>query len=193
MRSFVTTTDGYAIGYTTDSEWLKYTIDVASDDDYEVRAYMANGNTKTPKITLTIDGKKEYTITGVGQGGDDWDTYAMSEKTTIPLTKGEHTVVLNFNSNYTNIDYVKFDSKTGAGAENIFVEDITLLPNPASSFVEIITDDEIKSVKFMDMLGNIANFGMSKKIDITSLHTGVYAVEITTSSTRVVKKLTIKK
>lgn len=188
----VSTTDGYAIGYTTDSEWLKYTVNVEKDDKYTVEAYMANGNTKTPKITLTVDGKSEYTINGVGQGGDDWDTYAMSESTSIPLTKGEHTIVLNFNSNYTNIDYVKFTG-TISGIEDVYADDITLLPNPANSFVEISTKDEIKSVKFFDMLGKVTNFEESKKIDVSSLNPGIYAVEIETENTKVVKKLTIRK
>ncbi|MCQ2198382.1 MAG: glycosyl hydrolase family 8 [Paludibacteraceae bacterium] len=96
--------DNWAIGYTTDSEWLKYTINVEESATYNVGAYMANGSSD-PKISLSIDGKKAASLTGVGAG--DWDTYAMA-KGTINLTKGEHTLVLNFDNSYTNIDYLVF-------------------------------------------------------------------------------------
>ncbi|MCQ2202775.1 MAG: glycoside hydrolase family 11 protein, partial [Bacteroidales bacterium] len=96
--------DGYAVGYTDTDEWLKYTINVEADGTYNVGAYMANGNAD-PKITLYVDGKKATSLTG--KGASDWDTYSMA-KGTISLSKGEHTLKLNFDNAYTNIDYLVF-------------------------------------------------------------------------------------
>ena len=100
----VKTTDGYAVGYTASSEWLKYTINVEEAGEYNVGAYMANGSTD-PEISIEIDGKKAASITGTGKG--DWDTYTMA-KGKITLSKGEHTLKIKFDNDYTNIDYIEF-------------------------------------------------------------------------------------
>ena len=100
----VTGGSGYAVGYTTSSEWLKYTINVEEDGEYTVGAYMANGSSD-PEISLSVDGKKVVSLTGTGAG--DWDTYSLATGK-VTLSKGEHTLKINFDNNYTNIDYVQF-------------------------------------------------------------------------------------
>ena len=104
---------GYAVGYTAASEWLKYTINVEEDGEYNFGAYMANGSTD-PEVSIEIDGKKAVSFTGTGKG--DWDTYTLT-KGKITLSKGEHTLKIKFDNDYTNIDYIEFSKGDIGGDE----------------------------------------------------------------------------
>lgn len=94
----------YAIGYTTKDEWLEYTINVKEAGSYNVEAFAANGNTDI-NIDLYVDGKKSASLSGESTG--DWDIYEKV-KGKINLPAGEHILRVKFESNYNNIDYIRF-------------------------------------------------------------------------------------
>jgi hypothetical protein len=56
---------GYAVGYTTSSEWLTYTVNVAKAGKYDVEALASNGNTDI-EIDLFIDDDKVGSLSGAG-------------------------------------------------------------------------------------------------------------------------------
>lgn len=74
---------GYAIGYTTSSEWLKYTINVEKDGKYDIFANASNGNNAIA-FDLELDGKALTSISGESTG--DWDTYTLASKKSVSLS-----------------------------------------------------------------------------------------------------------
>lgn len=97
---------GYAIGYTTTSEWLKYTVNVEESGYYNVEALAANGGNKIG-LELYLDDQLLCALTG--NKTEDWDTY---EKVTASkahyLLAGEHVLQLKYTTDYNNVDYIRF-------------------------------------------------------------------------------------
>lgn len=105
--------NGMAVGYTTTSEWLEYTIDVAEAGQYDVEASMSCGS-GDPSIDLSVNGKKLATLKGTGKS-NDWDTYS-SAKGTVELNAGKQILKVNIKAANTNLDYIKF-TKAGASSQ----------------------------------------------------------------------------
>ena len=100
----VSANGGYAVGYTTSSEWLTYTVNVEKAGKYDVEAFASNGNTDI-EIDLFIDDNKIGSVSGAGS--EDWDTYVkLTGSVTLPA--GEHILKVAFASDYNNLDYIKF-------------------------------------------------------------------------------------
>ena len=99
---------GYAIGYTADGEWLRYSVDVKTAGDYTVYASMAT-NADDVGVQLFID-DVAVTDTLVATKGEDWSTYASVSANIAGLTAGEHVLKMVVVGNYVNIDYLNFVS-----------------------------------------------------------------------------------
>ena len=107
----VTTSNGYAVGYTSSSEWMEYTVNVKEDGKYLFEAVVSNGNTSID-IDLLLDGKEIATVSG--SATSDWDTYSTVSGTTSSISAGEHVLRVKFGSNYTNLDRSTFYSEGDA-------------------------------------------------------------------------------
>lgn len=109
---------GYAIGHTTTDEWLKYTIKVEKDGKYDIYANASNGSTDI-EFNLELDGKSLCTLSGSGNGGNDWDTYKLISKKSVTLTAGEHTLKVKYGTMYCNLDYIEIVPEgEGGGIDN---------------------------------------------------------------------------
>ncbi|MBP5458287.1 MAG: glycoside hydrolase family 11 protein [Paludibacteraceae bacterium] len=97
---------GYAIGHTTTDEWLKYTVKVEESGKYDFYANTSNGINDV-EIIVELDDKSLCTITGDGNGGNDWDTYNVISKKSVNLSAGEHTLKIKYGTTYCNIDYLE--------------------------------------------------------------------------------------
>ena len=97
---------GYAIGYTADGEWLRYSVDVKEAGDYTVHANMAT-NADDVGIQLFID-DVAVTDTILAAKGEDWSTYSSVAANISGLTAGEHVLKMVIVGNYVNIDYLNF-------------------------------------------------------------------------------------
>ena len=96
---------GMAVGYTSSSEWLEYTVDVKETSTYDVTANSSNGNGSI-KFDLYIDDKVVANFTG--SKTSDWDTYTELTAATKEIKAGKHILKIKFESNNNNIDYLKF-------------------------------------------------------------------------------------
>lgn len=100
---------GYAVGYCQSGEWMKYTVEVEKEGDYDVTASIACSNT-TGEISVTFDGDKSSTLIFKSPVTADWDTYAdVKGGKKIHLTPGSHEILLEITSDWINIDYLSFE------------------------------------------------------------------------------------
>ena len=97
---------GYALGYTQEGEWLRYTVNFAESGTYNVRVNMAT-NGENVGVRLYIDGKA---VTGdiIADQGEDWSTYTAVSATTSEIAAGEHALKLEIVGNYVNVDWIEF-------------------------------------------------------------------------------------
>ncbi|MEE1062508.1 MAG: T9SS type A sorting domain-containing protein, partial [Paludibacteraceae bacterium] len=77
--------------------------------------------------------------------------------------------------------------------ENVKANGVTVVPNPASTQIEIVADQEIKSVEIIDMIGNKVISTNESIISVSALPAGVYMAVISTEKAQIIKKVMIKK
>jgi hypothetical protein len=187
--------DGYAVGYTTSSEWLTYTVKVDKAGTYDVEAYAANGNTDI-EIDLLIDDKKVGSLSGSGAGNEDWDTY-VKIKGSVTLPAGEHILKVAFASDYNNLDYIKFYDEEGnlstSVAETFKEQGVFITPNPAKEHFVITSEENVASVEIVNITGQVVSRSADEKVINFSLPAGTYIVKIITEDgNSYVKRLCVK-
>lgn len=108
---------GYALGYTEDGEWVKYTINNEADAAYTVMLNLATAS-EDVGVKLYIDDKAITDVIKAEQG-EDWSTYKTVTATTKEISKGEHELKLEISGNFVNVDWIKFckDEKCEDGGD----------------------------------------------------------------------------
>ena len=96
---------GMAIGYTTSSEWLEYTINVEKTGTYDLTANASNGGGEI-KFDVYVDDAKVASFSG--EKTSSWDTYTVLTTTSKEIKEGKHILKVKFESNNNNLDYIKF-------------------------------------------------------------------------------------
>ncbi|MDF2457055.1 MAG: carbohydrate-binding protein [Cytophagaceae bacterium] len=80
---------GYNIGYTTDGEWLEYTVNVTTSRTYDVAFRTAS--TLGGTIRLEVDGVDATGAVALPNTGG-WQNWATTTKTNVAFTAGQHIV-----------------------------------------------------------------------------------------------------
>ena len=108
---------GYALGYTEDGEWVKYSINNEADAAYTVMLNLAT-TSEDVGVKLYIDDKAITDVIKAEQG-EDWSTYKTVTATTKEISKGEHELKLEISGNFVNVDWIKFckDEKCEDGGD----------------------------------------------------------------------------
>ena len=101
---------GYAIGYTEAGEWLEYSVKVAADGKYGVRANVATAS-ETSKIQLLVDGKVLLDTITFEKVDTTWNVYKQVDLGAANLTAGEHILRLVIAGSYVNVDWLQFCEK----------------------------------------------------------------------------------
>ena len=89
---------------------LTKTIQVPNDGVYSISFRYSNGNgpvnteNKAAIRSLYVDGKDVGTIVMPQRGVGNWDDWGKSNSVKVDLTKGEHTIILKFNSEDRNMN-----------------------------------------------------------------------------------------
>ena len=102
--------DGYALGYTTADDYFEYTLDVKTAGKYKVVINGATGNSTASTVTVSVGDKKVQTEIP-SQG--DWNTYSEVEAGGLELAAGKQTLRLTINTDYINVDWIKFVGDEG--------------------------------------------------------------------------------
>lgn len=98
-----TTTNGYYVGWIEIGEWLRFTVDVAKEGDYDLVFQTAGGS---GSILLSFsNGDKSYTAKYASTA--DWSIWRTNVKTNIHLLPGIQFLTVKFNNEQVSIDYLK--------------------------------------------------------------------------------------
>jgi hypothetical protein len=120
---------GIVVGYNQKGEWLKYTVNVAADGEYEIFANVA-GENGTGSLTLYMDDQPIGTeMANTGKGFDAFEVVSGGKAT---LKAGEHELKLEITNDWIDIDYVEFKAVSG-GTDGI-VRPLKLMTEAESSF-----------------------------------------------------------
>ena len=123
---------GYALGYTSADDYFEYTLDVKNAGKYKVVINGATGNSTASSVTVSVGDKKVQTeIPSKG----DWNTYSEVDAGELELASGKQTLRLTINTNYINIDWIKFvdESAQSSSSANPAVSSSSTLEQSSSS------------------------------------------------------------
>ena len=96
---------GITVGHNQKGEWLKYTVNVEADGEYEISALVA-GENGTGSFALYMDDKQIGTE--MANDGKGFDSFAEVSGGKVTLKKGEHELKLEITNDWIDIDYVEF-------------------------------------------------------------------------------------
>lgn len=123
--------NGYALGYTTTDDYFEYTLDVKAAGKYKVVINGATGNSTASSVTVSVGDKKVQTeIPSMG----NWDTYSEVEAGELELAAGKQTLRLTINTDYVNVDWIKFvDASAPQSSSSVAESSGSVEPESSSS------------------------------------------------------------
>ncbi|MBQ0156290.1 MAG: endo-1,4-beta-xylanase [Bacteroidales bacterium] len=182
--------DGVALGHCQKGEWMNYTVDVAEDGDYDVVLRVGTGNSDGGKMTVTVgNAVKEVEIEKTG----DWGTFADVKVGTMKLYKGEQVLKLSIDKDWIDVDWISFQKDPTSVSDFANNNVISVIPNPASSKIEILGAGNDVKVEFVSLAGSVVKVSNEAEISLSDVANGIYMLRITTPSETTVKKLVVKK
>lgn len=104
------TTNGYAVSYIQDGEWLQYTIDTNKSKTYDVTIRYSNNKSNGKVYLVDQKGNKlTQTVSLAYTGGNsNWKTTSLG---TITLKEGSNKVRIYFEKGDFNFNFLEFTTK----------------------------------------------------------------------------------
>jgi hypothetical protein len=180
--------NGYCVGYTSEGEWLEYTVDVTTGN-YDIVFHYFSGATPTGNLKVSLNGTELTTISGLESNG--WTTQASVTVPNITITGGANKILRLeiVDGRRFNIDAIEFVPSATASVIETKQELINLYPNPVSDIlnVEFANADVNREIVIFDIKGQMIHQQSANErntqIDIASLNTtGVLIVKIKTNN-----------
>lgn len=182
--------DGVALGHCQKGEWMNYTVNVEQSGDYDVVLRVGTGNSDGGKMTVSIGNEvKELSIDKTG----DWGTFSEVKVGTMKLAAGEQVMKLSIDKDWIDVDWISFTRDLSSVSDFADNNVITVIPNPASSKVEVIGAGDDVKVEFVSLAGSVVKVSNETEISLDDVANGIYMLRITTPNETMVKKLVVKK
>ena len=98
-----TTSNGFYVGWTEIDEWLRFTVDVEKEGDYDV-VFLTAGGSGSIELNFS-NGDKAYTATY--SNTPDWNIWRTNVRTNIHLLPGVQYLTVKMNNKQFNLDYIE--------------------------------------------------------------------------------------
>ena len=157
---------GLVVGHCQKGEWLKYSVNVEADGEYEISALVA-GDNGTGSFVLYMDDTKIGTeIANEGNGFETFTTVSGGKAT---LKAGKHDLKIEITNDWIDIDYVEFK----ASSTTSIAQGLNLMTEAESNFN--LFDMQGKHVASFKAAGMDAAVRMVKD-GVKGIRQGVYLV-----------------
>jgi hypothetical protein len=197
-----TTTDaggGLNVGWLDIGDYMTYTVNIATAGTYNVNFRLA-GWTTTGRISLQNAANTTLTSANVPNGGTNgyqvWST--VHGENTFTLAAGTQTIRIYATGAPWNLNWFEIYSGAikSASDESEITESsdnkLVIYPNPASDKLYIQTSDDIANANVFDISGKLVISkvlqGGDNEIDISSLKSGMYFININGEVNKFIKK-----
>ncbi|HEY2030303.1 MAG TPA: carbohydrate-binding protein [Myxococcales bacterium] len=94
---------GYVVNNFQNGEWMAYTVNVTASGNYDVGIVASNNYAAGSTFHIAVDGTDVTGPVQVPLTGS-WDTFQLAQHTGVPLTAGQHRLVLFSDVQYFNVD-----------------------------------------------------------------------------------------
>lgn len=137
-------------------------------------------------------------FSGTANGTNSWKLYKGNNLSNWKTNTNLSAITLN-NNEWFGLSFGQRRpftpteaSNITLGTSNVSKKNFSIYPNPASDFIQIESPENIKEVNIYSASGQKVMTTQVDKINIQSLNTGIYFVEIKTSTTTTVHKIVKK-
>ncbi|WP_063851056.1 carbohydrate-binding protein [Flammeovirga sp. SJP92] len=193
---------GFNIGWMDASEWLEYTVNVSTTDNYDFFPRVASPSTNG-KFKLNVDGVDVTGNLSVPNTGS-WQTFQTLHIRNINLTAGKHIIrweTVSGGYNFNN--WAAWQSST-SNSRALLADDasttVLVYPNPITNHQVFIRvpdhNGNTSEVEIIDLQGRIVKVdtfnGGQHSVDVKGLTNGIYIINITTQTEQFTKKVIIK-
>ncbi|HPL03601.1 MAG TPA: T9SS type A sorting domain-containing protein [Bacteroidales bacterium] len=104
---------------------------------------------------------------------------------------GKYTDIHNFYYQNPHYDYCFFTN-----TEDFNIAEIQIFPNPATSILNIVSEENIESIEILNISGQVVNYKTVSnniaKVDISALSSGIYFAKIYLSDNILVNKFVVE-
>jgi uncharacterized protein YegP (UPF0339 family) len=106
---------GYDVGWGSNGEWMKYTVNVTTTGTYKFTFRVANGGTGTGTLSVNVDGSALTGNLNVAPTGG-WQTWTNVVSGNVSLTAGQHVLTFNTVTGGFNLNKMTVASVSGNNA-----------------------------------------------------------------------------
>ncbi|MEM6394402.1 MAG: carbohydrate-binding protein, partial [Planctomycetota bacterium] len=110
--------NGHAVGWTNNGEWLEYTLDVTDPGVYDLTLGYSSGASNPGSVQLDLNGNTAGTFTGLQNTGGS-STFSSVTLTDITLNPGPAILRLTNVGNGFDLDHIQFDKQQTPGGSNV--------------------------------------------------------------------------
>lgn len=175
------------------------TINTSGIDISDVNAnyHVYSMNWSPNQITFLVDGVGFYTYNPSDKNNDTWP-FDKEQFIILNVAMGgiSGAVDPGFTESAMIVDYVKVYQQVVLGASNTFDLDasLKLYPNPVTDKIHISSKMPISGLALYDVYGKLilTRENNTKSIDVSRLNSGVYFLEVSSSTQKAVKKVMVK-
>ena len=175
------------------------TINTSGIDISDVNAnyHVYSMNWSPNQITFLVDGVGFYTYNPSEKNNDTWP-FDKEQFIILNVAMGgiSGTVDPGFTESAMIVDYVKVYQQVVLGTSNTFDLDasLKLYPNPATDKIHISSKMPISGLALYDVYGKLilTRENNTESIDVSRLNSGVYFLEVSSSTQKAVKKVMVK-
>ncbi len=174
----------FNVGWTQKGEWLNYTIDVKSNDNYDF-AFRTASIFDTSSFQVFMD---EISIIDqvIVPNTNNWQKYTDIIIPNIGLTKGKHVFRISVKQSGFNLNYWSAIRSGSNNKSAFFTDKVTGYPNPTSTIFNIQTP--INNWTLIDPNGSTVLKGSTDKIDLSTLKNGAYFLVTDVATIQIIKQ-----
>ncbi|PWH84430.1 hypothetical protein DIS18_07835 [Algibacter marinivivus] len=175
------------------AQFIEHKFQVTTAGTYDFILFAANRNRDDSIMDIEINGTlyEDVLITRTF----DWNVYLESRISDITLNQGENTVrITQRRSLSSEPDKIEFELKSALSTNYFNAKSISLYPNPSEGIFNIKSNIQHLQYNLINLQGQVLEKGtvFQNKIDFSNHAQGIYFLELSNESDRLIKKIVIK-
>lgn len=172
---------GYNVGWIDSGEWLEYSVDVTSADEYNFSFIIASEESGTMHVEMNGQNISSVIAIGSTGGWQVWDTVTVGP---YQLNSGEAIMRLYFDEGPFNLDQVIVEKEVVLGNKGVnWLLPVSIYPNPTHGDVTLTSNE---NWELFDVAGGLKLSGYGNSIPMAGMEKGLYLAKINNQYTRVV-------
>lgn len=169
---------GYVIAYSSNNEWLEYTIDVTEDGEFDiVISYSSARPGGGGKIGASLPDENIVLLESFNLPVTaSWGTFEeITIASNVTLTKGKHILRLTVKERGYNLDWIEFKKSIVNSNKDLATPKLNVYPNPNSD--GIFNLSKWSKWEVFSIVGQKITSGEGNKIDISKFQKGLYILK----------------